>query len=176
MIMRRAREEPARLRNVGHPMIRSILCAACVLAIAACDAPNRAPAPGATYSPVPPPPAPARPPSSREPDVVLRAWGDSIEARDWIVVRAFWGDEGARSGLSEHDFAAQWAGLHSPRVTFGKGESEGAAGSLYYTAPVTITDGARVIRSEVVLRRTNDVDGATAEQLRWHVESTTLKL
>jgi hypothetical protein len=124
----------------------------------------------------PPPPAPARPPGSHDPDVVLRAWGDAIEARDWVVVRAFWGDHGTRSGLSETDFAARWAGLHYPKVTFGKGESEGAAGSIYYTAPVTITDGSRVITGEVVLRRVNDVDGATSEQLRWHIESTTLKL
>ncbi len=93
-----------------------------------------------------------------------------------MVVRAFWGDLGARSGLSETDFAARWAGLHYPKVTFGKGESEGAAGSIYYTAPVTITDGSRIITGEVVLRRVNDVDGATSEQLRWHIESTTLKL
>jgi hypothetical protein len=124
----------------------------------------------------PPPPAPARPPGSHDPDVVLRAWGDAIEARDWVVVRAFWGDHGTRSGLSETDFAARWAGLHYPKVTFGKGESEGAAGSIYYTAPVTITDGSRIITGEVVLRRVNDVDGATSEQLRWHIESTSLKL
>ncbi|WP_421850788.1 hypothetical protein [Novosphingobium sp.] len=123
----------------------------------------------------PPQPAPARPPSSRDPDEVLRAWGAAIEARDWTMVRAFWGDHGARSGVSETDFAAQWAGLHYPKVTFGKGDSEGAAGSIYYTAPVTITDGSRVIAGEVVLRRVNDVDGATPEQLRWHIESTTLK-
>jgi hypothetical protein len=53
------------------------------------------------------------------------------------------------------------------------GESEGAAGSIYYTAPVTIIDGARRLTGEVVLRRVNDVPGATPEQLRWHIESTT---
>lgn len=122
----------------------------------------------------PPPPSPARPPSSRNPDVVLRAWGDAIEARDWLMVRQFWGDQGARSGLSEANFAAQWTGLRYPKVSLAKGTSEGAAGSLFYTAPVTITDGSRVITGEVVLRRVNDVDDASAEQLRWHIESTTL--
>ncbi len=91
------------------------------------------------------------------------------------MARAFWGDHGARSDLSETEFAARWAGMHYPKVTFGKGESEGAAGSLYYTAPVTITDGSRAITGEVVLRRVDDVDGASPEQLRWHIESTTLK-
>jgi hypothetical protein len=124
---------------------------------------------------VPPPPSPAFPPSSRSPDVVLRAWGDAIEARDWLMVRRFWGDQGARSGLSEADFAAQWTSLHYPKVSLAKGTSEGAAGSIFYTAPVTITDGPRVITGEVVLRRVNDVDGASPEQLRWHIESTSLK-
>jgi len=52
---------------------------------------------------------------------------------------------------------------------------EGAAGSLFYTVPVNIDDGARTISGEIVLRRANDVPGATREQLRWHVESTTLE-
>lgn len=155
-------------------MILRILSATCVLALAACHDPAPAPAPEATVSPVPPPPAPARPPSSRDPDVVLRAWSDAIEARDWTTVRAFWGDQGARSGLSETDFAKRWAGLHYPKVAPGKGTSEGAAGSLYYTAPVTITDGQRLIKGEVVLRRVNDIEGATPEQLRWHIESARL--
>lgn len=167
-------------------MIRNALGAALALGIAACSAPARAPSaaasahvsaqPTAVPPATPPPPAPARPPSSHDPDVVLRAWGDAIEARDWVTVRAFWGEQGARSGLSETDFAARWAGLHYPKVTPGKGTGEGAAGSLYYSAPVTITDGQRVIKGDVVLRRANDVEGATPEQLRWHIESTTLAL
>ena len=151
-----------------------ILSAACLLALGACHDQAPASPPEATVSPVPPPPAPARPPSSRDPDVVLRAWGDAIEARDWTTVRAFWGDQGARSALSETEFAARWSGLHYPKVTPGKGQSKGAAGSTYYTAPVTITDGKRVITGEVVMRRVNDIEGATPEQLRWHIESTTL--
>jgi hypothetical protein len=31
-----------------------------------------------------------------------------------------------------------------------------------------------VLKGDVVLRRVNDVPGATEEQLRWHIESTTL--
>ncbi|WP_292927956.1 hypothetical protein [Novosphingobium sp. PASSN1] len=157
-------------------MIRHALCTVTLLALCACNAAAPTPPPeptGAKFA-SPPQPSPARPPSSRDPDVVLRAWGDAFEARDWVTARAFWGDQGARSGLTEEDFAARWAGLHYPKVTLAKGTSEGAAGSLYYTAPITITDGARVITGEIVLRRANDVDGATPEQLRWHIESTTL--
>jgi hypothetical protein len=75
------------------------------------------------------------PSASRDPAEVLTAWGKAVEMRDWETVRAYWGDKGARSGLDERAFAAKWSTLLDPRVTVGKGESEGAAGSLYYTAP-----------------------------------------
>ena len=59
------------------------------------------------------------------------------------------------------------------------GQMEGAAGSSYYTAPVSITatdqDGRPIgFDGEMVLRRVNDVPGSTAEQRRWHIESTTI--
>ena len=117
---------------------------------------------------------PAVPPKSRDPAVVLGAWAAAVEARDWASVRCYWGDHGTASGLSQEAFAARWSALQKPKVTAGKGESEGAAGSIYYTALVTITDGARIISGEVVLRRVNDVEGASPEQLRWHIESSTL--
>ena len=57
---------------------------------------------------------------------------------------------------------------------------EGAAGSSYYTAPTTVvgkTEDGRPFRleGEVVLRRVNDVPGATEDQLRWHLEKVDLK-
>ncbi len=171
-------------------MIRLLISAALLPALAGCGHQAAAPeGPTAAQSQTPPAPAPSADPvltppeaaakpglpsASRDPDVVLHAWADAVEARDWAAVRAFWGDHGARSGLSEAAFAAHWSGLRHPKVSLAKGESEGAAGSLYYTAPVRIIDGARVISGEVVIRRVNDVDGASAEQLRWHIESTTL--
>ena len=97
-----------------------------------------------------------------------------MEARNWSAVRAYWGDKGARSGVSNTAFAARWSTLRAPRVTVGQGDQEGGAGSLYYTVPVTITDGNRVLQGEVVLRRVNDVSGASPEQLRWHIDTTTL--
>lgn len=132
-----------------------------------------APAPSAT--PTAEIAAPGKPSESRDPVEVLKDWGDAVQLRDWPTVRAYWGDAGARSGLSDKAFAARWSSLLDPKVTIYKGEQEGAAGSLYYTAPVRIIDGPRTVRGEVVLRRVNDVDGATDEQLRWHIESSTLE-
>lgn len=104
------------------------------------------------------------------PDHVLHDWAHAIERRDWSAVRALWGHGGADSGLSSRAFAARWRPLRHPRVSVAKGQEEGAAGSLYYTATVTVTDGRRRISAPVTLRRVNDVDGATAEQLRWHLD------
>lgn len=76
-------------------------------------------------------------------------------------------------------FAAMFADLGKITVAAPTGTMEGAAGSSYYTAPVTITandkDGRPArIEGEAVLRRVNDVPGATAAQLRWHFERLTL--
>lgn len=80
---------------------------------------------------------------------------------------------------SRPEFAKMFADLGKITVAVPTGTMEGAAGSSYYTAPVTITandkDGRPVrIEGEAVLRRVNDVPGATPAQLRWHFE--TLKL
>lgn len=114
------------------------------------------------------------PSASRDPAVVAQAWADAVEQRDWALVRAFWGEGGTRSGLSQKAFAARWGQLVQPRVTLEAGQQEGAAGSLYDTVPVTIIDGAHHYRGQIVLRRANDGLGASAEQMRWHIESSTL--
>ena len=119
------------------------------------------------------PQTPPGPPPAAPPAAVLSAWGKAVEARDWPRVRALWGRHGADSGLSPQAFAARWSHLRAPRVTIGSGQIEGAAGSSFYTAPVRIDDGARTIGGELTLRRANDVPGATAEQLRWHLDAAT---
>ena len=123
-------------------------------------------------SPASTPPAPS---ASRDPQVVVRAWADAVRSRNWPAAYGYWGDHGTRSGKTLAQFTAQWGNLRKPLVVIGKGDQEGAAGSLYYTVPVTISDGGKRISGEMVLRRVNDVDGASSEQLRWHIESTTLQ-
>lgn len=133
-----------------------------------------------TPVPVPAAAAPAAEPSaSRDADVVASAWAHAVEARDWALVRAYWGEHGAASKLTPPAFAARWNKLAHPQVTLGPGQEDGAAGSLFYDQPVVITDGvvggkARRLSGHMVWRRVNDVDGASPEQLRWHIESSTL--
>ena len=77
------------------------------------------------------------------------------------------------------DFATLFADMSKITVSLPDGTIEGAAGSLYYSAPVTISSESKDgrpqrIEGKAVLRRVNDVDGATAAQLRWHFETLTL--
>ena len=80
---------------------------------------------------------------------------------------------------SRADFRSLFADLRKLIVAVPTGTLEGAAGSSYYTAPVTITgtdlSGRPVrIEGEAVLRRVNDIDGATSAQRRWHFQSLKL--
>ena len=83
--------------------------------------------------------------------------------------------------VSESPFAAQFAEYRKIVVSFGEGRMEGAAGSLYYEVPINFTgilaNGTPVRRSgTIVLRRVNDVPGATPEQLHWRIYRTSLQV
>ena len=85
----------------------------------------------------------------------------------WADAARAWGESGNAEAL-ERRF-----GAGAPiRLTLERGETEGAAGSLYYSAPYRLrrADG-RVETGTLVLRRVNDVPGASAASLRWHVET-----
>ena len=120
------------------------------------------------------------PPESRDPQVVLAFWRKALETHDYATARGVWGNHGEASKQTPAAFAAAWDKYRIIDITPGKGDQEGAAGSLYYEAPVTVTglrrDGKPYnLAGTITLRRVNDVAGATPEQLRWHIESSTLK-
>lgn len=111
---------------------------------------------------------------------VLLEWGAALEQKDFARAYAQWGNAGARSGMTEREFAAFYAKFATITVAMPSGRLEGATGSLYYTAPTTITgklESGEAYRLEgpVILRRTNNVPGASAQALRWHIESADLK-
>lgn len=109
---------------------------------------------------------------SRDPRKVLAAWAQAVSLGQWDAAYLYWGERGGASGMNLAQFRARWGKLGTPELELREGQAEGAAGSLFYTAPVTIISGPRRIEGEVVLKRVNDVPGASAEQLRWHIEST----
>jgi hypothetical protein len=111
---------------------------------------------------------------------VVRRYYSALNARDYSTAWQAWGDDG-RPGQRYADFSKGFAQTRSTRVTIGAlPSSEGAAGSIYQTVPVTVEavsgDGARQrFVGQYVVRRVNGVDGASASQLRWHLDSATLR-
>ena len=109
---------------------------------------------------------------------VLLSFARAIELREfdqaWEML-----DEGDQQRWDKAQWRALFADLGRITVAVPDGSMEGAAGSSYYTSDATITatdmDG-RPVRYEgpIVLRRVNDVPGASAAQLRWHIDSVQL--
>ncbi|MCC4592084.1 hypothetical protein LL974_13145 [Xanthomonas campestris pv. cannae] len=111
---------------------------------------------------------------------VVRRYYAAINARDYATAWQQWGEDG-RPGQSYAAFKAGFAQTRAVKATIGAlGRSEGAAGSVYQPVPVTVeatlADGTRQrFRGDYVLRRVNGVDGASAAQLRWRIDSAQLK-
>jgi len=122
-------------------------------------------------------PAPRSPEAAAE---VVRRYYSAIDARDYGTAWSQWG-EGGRPGQNYAAFRAGFALTRSVRVTVGPLQpSEDAAGSVYQSVPVvlaaTLNDGTRQrFVGTYVVRRVNDVDGATADQRRWHLVSARLR-
>lgn len=159
-------------------MIRLPALLALSAALSACSGEEAPPAaePAVKASEVPPPPlAVPAPSASRDPAEVLLAWAGAMSLKQWDAAYLYWENKGAGTGMNLDQFKSHWGRLDNPEFEVGPGRHEGAAGSLYYTAPVVLIDGARRIEGEVVLRRVNDGVRATPEDLRWHLESHTLE-
>ncbi|WP_369944041.1 hypothetical protein [Xanthomonas medicagonis] len=111
---------------------------------------------------------------------VVRRYYAAINARDYAVAWRQWGEDG-RPGQSYAAFKAGFARTRAVTATIGAlGAGEGAAGSVYQPVPVTVEatldDGTRQrFRGDYILRRVNGVDGASAAQLRWRIDSAQLK-
>lgn len=109
---------------------------------------------------------------------VLLSFARAIELGEYDQAWALLGP-GDRQKWSREAFTAIFAGLDRPTVAVPDGTMGEAAGSSFYAAPITITgndaDGRPVrIEGKAVLRRANDIEGANAQQRRWHFDSLTL--
>jgi hypothetical protein len=109
----------------------------------------------------------------KDPDRVLRFYASALDAGDWNAAAQAWGKG---SGVTARSLKSAYDRPERPILTIGKGAVEGAAGSLYYEAPVVLRFGAsgEPRKGAITLRRVNDVPGATADQLRWHIYKSTL--
>lgn len=110
---------------------------------------------------------------------VVRRYYSAIDAGDYGTAWQQWGDDG-RPGQSYDRFRTGFAHTRSTRVTIGRlSPGDGGAGSIYQPVPVmvdaTLDDGTHQrFAGTYVIRRVNDVDGASASQLRWHIDSAAL--
>jgi len=120
------------------------------------------------------------PKSSQAAADVVRRYYAALDARDFGTAWTQWGNDG-KPGQTLKAFEDGFAHTRATRVTIGTlGPSEGGAGSIYQTVPVTVEatldDGtAQRFTGTYTVRRINDVDGASASQLRWHLDSAQLR-
>ena len=130
----------------------------------------------ALAAPDPAPPTPAAEKTVAAAMQVVRDYYAAVSRHDYRTAYALW-----HGTQSYAHFRAGYAATKSARVTFLKpGDAEGAAGSIFVELPVRVE---AVLRSgkhqgfvgSYTLRRVNDVDGSTAAQRRWHIESAHLK-
>lgn len=109
----------------------------------------------------------------RDPERLLRFYTNAIRVGDWDAAAKAW----TLDAMTTPDkLRAEFGGDAGPKVALGKGDSGVAAGSQYYEAPVTIdfADGRASRRGTIVLRRANDVPGASPLQLVWRIERSSL--
>jgi len=130
-------------------------------------------------------PLPARlcqpaPRSSAAAAAVVSLYYSALNARDYDTAWSQWGANGIpRQTLNT--FAKGFSRTRATHVTIGAlPPSEGAAGSIYQDVPVRVdavlADGTRQhFVGMYQLRRVNGVDGATADQRRWHIYAAHLK-
>lgn len=110
---------------------------------------------------------------------VLIEWARALENRQWARAWCQFGDNGGASGQIFREFERDWSARGRITIAVPTGKMEGAAGSSYYTAPARISilgDNGKesILMGNVILRRVNDIPGASVEELRWHIESARL--
>jgi len=116
----------------------------------------------------------------KDPADAVRKYYAFLEAKDYPRAYAMWGQDGLASKQTYPEFAAGFARTAHTRVTVtGPVSIEGAAGSSYAEVRVrvdaTTTDGReQAFGGAYVVRRANDVPGATDAQLRWHFDAARL--
>ncbi|MEQ9316802.1 MAG: hypothetical protein RLN72_13190 [Henriciella sp.] len=167
--------------------MKGIVPALLLIAIAACgqsDPADTSVSPGEVAAGETPSPDDVAPETviadAGDPADTLQAWADALQARDWAAARAVWGDSGEASGLTVEEFAAAYEKYKTINIELGEGRMEGAAGTVYYEAPVVIegelqSGEAYRMEGPVVVSRVNNVPGASTEELEWHIATSDLR-
>jgi hypothetical protein len=140
-------------------------------------APLTPPAPGTAgglpddRTPLEEPKGPIDPKSAQAAGQIVQSYGALIEQKRFAEAAKLWGDAANAAA-----FVAEFKPYPEFHLQVGKpGDTEGAAGSIYVTVPVSLYGrskaGSQFSRAgTATLRRVNDVPGSTEEQRRWHIE------
>lgn len=104
----------------------------------------------------------------RDPERLLRFYTNAIRVGDWNSAAKAWSLD---AQITPDKLRSEFAGEAGPKIAVGKGDWENAAGTVFYEAPVTIDfpDGRDSRRGTIVLRRADDVPGASELQLVWRI-------
>ncbi len=155
------------------------------LLIVGCGGNNDEPAPEASEAPAPAatlgagdarlPPQVADFPALASKDCaeVVEFYLEALSTREYTQAALVWDDPVIDAARLE----AVFGGYREAQVEWTDPSVEGAAGSLFCTVTGRLTDAggpARpMLEGALVLRRANEVPGATADQLRWTLQSST---
>ena len=151
-----------------------------LLLLAGCGAADEA-APAPSQSPTDRAPAPAPSPrvadfselASKDCGEVVQFYLEALGGHEWAKAALVWNDPAIDAARLERVFG----GYQELQVEWPDPLVEGAAGSLYCTVNGKLTDARDpakpLIAGTLLLRRVNDVPGATPDQLRWTLRSNT---
>ena len=108
---------------------------------------------------------------SRDCKTVLSFYADALHAGLYKEAARVWGKDWAVSAAT---LKKRYSAKQPVSLELGEMSVEGGAGSLYCeVAAVLKTNGNQPRTGKITLRRVNDVPGATADQLRWHITDST---
>lgn len=111
---------------------------------------------------------------------LLRDYYAAIDARDYGRAFRLWSENGAASQQGPQQFANGFADTTSASVEVGTpGEEDAGAGQRYIEIPVTVTathaDGSRHRYAGTYVLHRTVVDGASAEERAWRINSAKLR-
>jgi hypothetical protein len=111
--------------------------------------------------------------ASKDCTEVVEFYLEALSSHEYAQAALVWDDPVIDAARLE----AVFGGYREAQVEWTDPSVEGAAGSLYCTVNGALTDAgdpARpMLEGTLALRRANEVPGATADQLRWTLQSST---
>ncbi len=106
----------------------------------------------------------------KNPERLLHYFADAVRKGAWDDAAKAWSSD---ADITPEQIETAFTGRSKVELVFGKGDSQSAAGTSFYVAPLVVDfldKGDTDLRGTIVLRRANDVPGASQQQLNWRIE------